>query len=283
MCTKWLKTIIIVLVVGLLVGGLVFGGDLVSYIRSSAKSVQSAVKGSVPIDFELCRARDLIEEIIPEMHANIRLIAQEEVEVAALKADIEQSEKGLADEKTKVTSLRDSLNNQLASYTFGSREYSRDQVKDELARRFERLKEANLVLESKHRLLAAREKSLAAANQLLEKTRHQKNILEDKIESLASQHRLVKASAVGSNIQVDNSKLAQTEKLIAQIKKRLDVAERVLAHESRFTQPMEIDTLSETDLITQIDEYFHPSLANAQTEDSQKVCLVESTATEEKN
>ena len=67
-----------------LAGGLLFGRDAVSYVRSTAKSLRTAVKDSVPIEFELKRASDLLDDIIPEMHANIRLIAQEEVEVAAL-------------------------------------------------------------------------------------------------------------------------------------------------------------------------------------------------------
>jgi hypothetical protein len=93
--------------------------------------------------------------------------------------------------------------------------------------------------------------------QLLEQTRARKRMLHDKIESLASQHRLVKAAAVGSQIQVDNSKLAQTEKLISQIKRRLDVAERVLAHENQFIQAIPVDAVAEADLLTQVDEYFH--------------------------
>jgi len=55
---------------------------------------------------------------------------------------------------------------------------------------------------------------------------------------------------------VDNSKLAKTEKLIGQIKKRLDVAERVLAHESQFIQAIPVDVVPEEDLLTQVDEYF---------------------------
>jgi hypothetical protein len=55
---------------------------------------------------------------------------------------------------------------------------------------------------------------------------------------------------------VDNSKLAQTEKLITQIKKRLDVAERILAHESQFVQAIPVDAVVEEDLLTQVDDYF---------------------------
>ena len=243
MVTKWLKICLIVLVTVLVVGGLLFGKEALSYIRSMAKSVQQAVKTSVPIEFELRRARDLLEEIIPEMHANIRLIAEEEVEVAALKADITESEKSIEEERARIATLRAALDKPEAQYCFGGREYPRSYVKDDLARRFDCFKESEVVLASKRRLLSRREHSLHAAMELLERTRTRKRTLEDKVEALASQHRLVKAAAVGSHIQVDSSKLAQTEKLIAQIKKRLDVAERVLAHESHFVQSIPVDTI----------------------------------------
>lgn len=256
MVMKWLKRGLVVAAGVSVIGGLLFGKDAVSYVRSSAKSVQTVVKDSVPIEFELRRARDLLEEIIPEMHANVRLIAQEEVEVAALKADISKSDESIQEEKARITKLRDALDTPQAQYCFGGREYPRSYVKEDLANRFERFKESELVLASKRRLLTTRENSLHAAMQLLEQTRARKQTLQDKIESLASQHRLVRAAAVGSQIQVDNSKLAQTEKLISQIKKRLDVAERVLAHESQFVQAIPVDAVAEADLLTQVDEYF---------------------------
>ena len=280
MVMKWLKRSLIVVAGLSLVGGLLFGKDVVSYVRSSAKSVQTAVKDSVPIEFELRRARDLLEDIIPEMHANIRLIAQEEVEVAALNVDIAKSEKSIAEERLRIAKLRDALGKPQAQYCFGSREYPRSYVKEDLARRFERFKESELVLAGKRRLLTTRENSLHAAMQLLERTRARKRMLEDKIESIASQHRLIKAAAIGSQIQVDNSKLAQTEKLIAQIKKRLDVAERVLAHESQFVQAIPVDAVIEEDLLTQVDEYFQAReqqtrLASTATQTQQPEQLLE--------
>jgi hypothetical protein len=256
MIIKWLKRSVLVVAGISLVGGLIFGKDVVSYVRCSAKSVRTVVKDSVPIEFELRRARDLLEEIIPEMHANVRLIAQEEVEVAGLKVDIAKGEKVIEEEQVRITKLRNALEKPQAEYCFGGREYPRSYVKEDLASRFERFKEGELVLASKRRLLATRENSLTAAMELLERTRSRKRILQDKIESLASQHRLVKAAAIGSQIQVDNSKLAQTEKLISQIKKRLDVAERILAHENQFVQAIPVDAVAEEDLLIQVDDYF---------------------------
>ena len=256
MTKKWIKRGIVGVVLFVIVGGLLFGTDLYSYVRSSAKMTQDKVKDAVPIEFELRRAQDLLEEILPEIHANIELIAKEEVEIAALKREIQESETAIAQQKQRVEKLRNTLEKEQSSYTFGNRKYSRQEVADELAAQFENYKEAELVFASKKKLFDTREKSLRAAVGLLEKTKSQKRILASRIESLEGQYRLLKASAVGTGIHVDNSKLAQTEKLLGQIKKRLDVAERVLSHESKFVQTIPIDQISADQLITQVDEYF---------------------------
>ncbi len=246
-------------VVGLaLVGGLLLGTDLGSYVTSSAKSMRTAVKGAVPVEFELQRARDLLDDIIPEMHANVRLIAQEEVQIANLRAEIEQGQRALTEETTRVARLRDTLTTQKVSYTLGGMNYSHVQVKEELARSFDRVKEAQVHLASKERLLTTREQALQAAMAMLDRTRSQKVRLEDQIQGLESQYRLVQAASVGSSVQIDNSKLAQTENLIRQIKQRLDVAERVLAHETRFVQPISVDVIDEQDLLTQVDDFLSP-------------------------
>lgn len=280
MIIKWLKRGVIVAASVSILGGLLFGKDVVSYVRSSAKSVRTVVKDSVPIEFELRRASDLLEQIIPEMHANIRQIAQEEVEVAALKVDISRSEDSMKQEEQRIAKLRDALAEAKAQYCFAGKDYPRSYVKEDLANRFERFKETELVLAGKKKLLGSRENSLHAAMQVLEQTRSRKKMLATKIESLTSQYRLIKAASVGSNIQVDNSKLAQTEKLIAQIKKRLDVSERVLAHESQFVQSIPVDAVAEEDLLTQVDEYFktrdqQTKLASTTTETQQPEQLLE--------
>jgi hypothetical protein len=243
-------------VVGLaIVGALGFGTDLFSYAGSTARSVRLSVKDSVPIEFELQRAGDLLNQILPEMQANIRLIAQEEVEVAALKRDIEHSRSAMEQERTKVARLRDVLSADEPMYQLAGHRYSREYVTDELARRFDAVKEAEVALATKQRLLESRRRSLEAAMQMLERTKTRKAQLEDQIVSLESQYRLVRAASVGSQFQLDASKLAQTERLIGEIKKRLDVAERVLAHEAKFTGTIPLDVVSEADLLAQVDDY----------------------------
>jgi hypothetical protein len=100
------------------VGGVVFGSDLISYVRSSAHSVSLAVKDNVPVDFQIRRVRDLLDDSVPEMQKNIRLMAEQEVDIASMKTDIAQCRQSLDDEKARLQKLRDALASPLASFTF---------------------------------------------------------------------------------------------------------------------------------------------------------------------
>ena len=260
MIRKLIKFGVVPAVVLLLVGGLLLGGDLFSYVNSSVSSLRTSVRESIPVEAELQRARDMLEDIIPEMRANVKLIAQEQVEIEALKRDIAQCEHGLGDDEARIRKLTALLGSGETYFTISDRRYSRDAIRNDLARRFERHKEAQAVVAGKERLMAAREKSLEAAEQMLDKARSQKELLASRIESLASQNRLVRASSVGSKIQLDDSKLARTERLLGQIKKRLDVAERVLAYEGRFVDEIQVNVVDEADLLTQVRNYFDGSV-----------------------
>jgi hypothetical protein len=257
MICKMMKVGVMSTAAAVLVGGLVFGRDLASYVRSGGRSFSAAMKDNVPIEFELRRARDLLDDIVPEMQANIRAIAEQEVEIASLRGEVEEGQKALAEAKTQVGKVRDCLAHAGPSFTIGQISYSRNELKEDLSRRFDRTREAEMVLAGKKRLLSNREKSLAASLQLFEKTRSQRAMLENQIASLESQHKMVQLASVGSGVQVDHSKLAQTEQLISQIKKQLDVAERVLAHKAKFVESgVALETtVNEKELLTEVDSY----------------------------
>jgi hypothetical protein len=255
-----------------LAGGAIFGTDLGSYIHTGAHALRTSVKDSVPIEFEIARARDMLNDVLPEMQANVRLIAQQEVEISNLGQDIADSGKTLSEQAVRLAKLRNSLDTQSAFFTFSGVTFSREQVKDDLNRKFESYKEAELVLAGKKKLLENRQHALAAAVQAMDKARSQKLQLESRIASLEAQFRLVQAAASTSKLDINNTKLAQTERVIAQVKKQLDVAERVLASESRFTDAIAVDGIDEKELVQAVDDHFNtPRVATADAGPAAKV------------
>ncbi len=253
-------------------GCLIFGTDVLSYFHSSANAVKSVVKHSVPVEFELQRARDIIDNIIPELQANIRIIAEDEVEIAALKTDINGSTERLVKQKKLVARLRAELDNDTDVYQIDGRKYSRQHLTERLARLFERYREAEMILASKHKLLETRERSLMAAMQMFDQARSRKTELEQQIEGLVAQHRMIQAASVKSRVQIDGSQLSKAEHLLRQIRKRLNVAERVLAHESDFL-PLEPENgISEAQVLMEIDDHF----ARAEPKSSPQFAKIES-------
>lgn len=262
MFKKMFKSVILVGLAIFLVAVLLFGPATGNFFRSTFKHVRNEVNNNIPIEFELERAKNMLEEIIPEMTANIQLISQEEVEIAALKSEIESNIKPLAMERSQIESMSNQMNIEKVSYNIGGHKFTRGELAEDLANRFERFKECEMLQQSRAKMLESRQKSLENAIKTLANTRQNKQLLENKIASLESQYRLIQASQVGTGYSIDNTSIARTEKMIDQIKKRLDVAERVLANKGKYlAEPtaMSIESsFDEKELLSQIQDYFNP-------------------------
>ena len=234
-------------------GALVFGTDLTSYVRSSCNSMSRSVKDTIPIDFQISRARDLLADTGPEMQKNIRLMAEEEVDIATLRDDIARGQQSLDDEKVRLGKLRDDLATSQNSFTFGDFAYSRQELIEELARRFGNYQQALAAQDQKRQLLVNRQKALGQAMQAMDIARTQSATLQSEIDALDGRYRLTLSTSAGGDAHLDDSKLAQAEQVVSDVRRQLDISDRVLAQEAKFTQPMPLDAIDEKDLMTQVD------------------------------
>ncbi len=242
----------------ILAGGvLLLGNGWFSYMQTTAVEVQESVQSNVPIEFQLRRAKVMIDGILPDVQAQVRLIAQEEVEIAALQKNIEQSRSRLAGEETALAELRNQMRTQLVSFQDSDRQVNRPQKAEQLSRRFDRYKAGEIALASKEKLLEKRQQSLGTALSALDSMRHRKAELELQVESLAAQSRIVQASRSESGIRINGDELSEADELIGQIETRLAVAQRVLEHEQDW---LEIEPVArhidEDKVLAEFDEYF---------------------------
>ncbi|EMI44321.1 hypothetical protein [Rhodopirellula sp. SWK7] len=242
----------------LIVGGfLLLGANFTSYIRTSTRAVQESVQDAVPLEFELRRARDLIDAILPDLQTQVRVIAEEEVAIKALENDILASTQKLHEEKATLASFRNRMRVQQVSYPIGGRMVSREQLAEQLRARLERFQQGELAITTKSDLLQKRRDGLNAALTMLDQMRNRKLQLEQKVEMLVAQDRLLKASQVDAGIAIDGSGLSKADQLLDQIETRLAVAQRVLDHEQdEFAIPLEPSVLTEDAVLTAYDEHF---------------------------
>jgi len=242
----------------LIVSTLVFGRDAISYMRTACASTRQAIKGEVPIEFELQRARDMVANLVPDIRKCMHVIAEEEVGLEHLSRELAQHDSKLSQQKQEILAMRSDLNQEQSTYRYAGRTYTSQDVRRDLAQRFERYKTAEATVASKQQILAAREKSVVAAREKLQGMLSAKRDLEVQIENLDARLRTLQAAQTAHSVQIDDSQLARAKKLIGDLNKQLDVAQRLLDSEGEFTGVIPIDTAADIpeDLSRQIDDYF---------------------------
>ena len=87
------------------VGGLLFGRDACSYMRTGYHTVRDSVKREVPVEFELQRAREEVKRLLPEIQRSLHLIAEEEVDVESLRESLTLKEARLGSQEEAILSL----------------------------------------------------------------------------------------------------------------------------------------------------------------------------------
>jgi hypothetical protein len=144
------------------------------------------------------------------------------------------------------------------SYNYAGRNYTSADVRQDLANRFERFKTADATLSSLKQIRNARDRSLAAARQKLEGMLAAKRQLQVEVENLEARSQMVAAAQATSNYQFDDSRLGNVKELIANLKTRMEVSEKMVNAEVNFHDEIPLDKPVPENIENQITEYFTP-------------------------
>jgi hypothetical protein len=246
-----------ILAIGLALAAVIFfGRDAASYVWTSAGRVKQSVRSSVPLEFEIDRARRMVGALVPDIRRNMHVIAKEEVEVERLEKDIADSEQHLQKDRHDLVRLRSDLKEGKSVYHYAGRQYSSDDVKADLACRFERFKTNDATLASLRDIQQARLRSLDAARQKLEGMLAAKRQLEVDLENLEARLKMVEVAQTTSDYQFDDSRLAHVKQVVGEIRTRLAVAEKLVNSDGKYQGEIPLDEPTPADIADQVAEYF---------------------------
>ena len=238
------------------IAGLGFGSSAFSYIRTGLHTLRSEVKSQIPVEVELNRARDMINQIKPEIATNLHRIAREEVEVDRLDREVARKSELQIKCKSQIMQLTADLQQDKANFTYAGRKYSADQVREDLSSRFEAFKSQEAVTQQLQKTLTARQQKLTAARLNLERMLAEKRQLEVEVEHMTARLMMVQIASTNSELSIDSSHLARTKDLIAEVKSRIDVAEKLSTQDAMPLGMIPLDQPESTDVISAITEYF---------------------------
>ncbi|MEM9185009.1 MAG: hypothetical protein AAGB00_00765 [Planctomycetota bacterium] len=249
------KSLITVLSVTL-VGGLLFGSSAFSYLKTACNRVSQAAEDSVSVDFQIDRARDMVADLSPEVKRSMTVIAQEEVELQSLDERIAKAEARAVKGKSEILRLQADLNDGRHVFRYASRTYTRDQVTEDLSRRFTRFKVDDETLTHLKSMRDARARNLDAARQKLTAMMSAQKKLETDITNLEAKRKLVAVAQASSDVVIDDSRLARAKELISGIRTKLDVAAKLANADVDVRAEIPLDDAQSDDVTEQVAAYF---------------------------
>lgn len=237
---------------------LVFGGHTPSYVGTVFDKVRHSAKDSMPIQFEIDRARKVIGELEPAILNNREELARGEVDVEHLAREIAAVKANLANEKQAMVALREGLSTgdlKLAGHV----SYTPEEVKSELAHRLDHYRNVGKILEEKETTLKARHKAVAAARQKLTEMASQKRALATKLESIQARLQAIEATQEKNEFHFDDSALARAKQTVSDLERRLEVKARVAEMEGHFSDSgLPVSVESGRDVVKEFDAEFAP-------------------------
>ncbi len=247
-----------------LLSSVTFGTPVFSYARCGMDWLRSSANDSLPLEWELKRARQMITDLEPEIKDNAKRIALEKIQVASLENQIVANRDRLAKSETDIQRLSEDLKNDSTVYSYAGRTYTSTQVKSDLGNRFKRFKTSKATSEKLEQMLTARESSLRAAHERMDAMMGAKRQLEVEVENLQARLGALRVAQTSSQLNLDDSQLAQTRELLNEIASRIDVEEETMNVDVEYFGEIDLDQPSDEDLLDEISSYFaSPTAADA--------------------
>lgn len=248
------------LMMGTLIAGLVGVGmtalGVWSYVRTGVNVAGQTVRDNVPLEWEIKRARQMIEDLKPEIAKNMQVVAKEEVSVQRLSQEITTKQSLLTKGREDILRLKDDLKSGAVRFVYAGRHYSQEQVKDDVANRFKQFQVHEQTMQKLNQILVAREKNLDAARRKLDEMLAAKRELEVEIENLQARMTMVQVAQTSNPISLDDSHLSGTRRLLDEISTRIDVAERMAASEGALEGTIPLEEVNTSDILQEITDYF---------------------------
>lgn len=197
-----------------------------SYGHTAWNKAKSSVKGQVPLEFEIERVRDQLQQLMPDMNKNLNEIAKEVVAVDNLRDEIKVARENLTKQKDLVRQMTEDLKTGNEKITYRGIRYPRERISERLANDIKSCVRCEDELKARESLLEHKERALEAAKEQVASIRSQRKDLEVQIAQLEAELKAVRLAQTKSTIQLDDSRLSHIKASIKDIQNRMKV-ERV--------------------------------------------------------
>lgn len=243
-----------------LVGGLLFGGNLVPYVSTAVSKARTAAKQQVPIEFQIDAAQKQLEKIQPEIQLMLHQIAKEKAQLGRMEKELVSNKASLTTSQEEMMTLKDHLSSGEQFYVAAnSKTYANSRVREDLSHRFAIYKTARETIDSQEQVLESRKSGIEAALARLDEARSMERELVVQIENLRARNRVNQVAKTANNIEMDSSELSRAAAMLDDISAQIDADAELMRLAPKYLGQIPVSedsVLDDEDIVQQMTEYF---------------------------
>ena len=114
--------------------------------------------------------------------------------------------------------------------------YTEDEVKADLARRYDAYNNSKTILEAKESTIKAKQSEIVAFRKQLETMMAQKKALTIKLDEIQAKMHQIEATQAANEFQIDGSALSRAKQTVNELEKKLEVMSRTAEMEGRYAE-----------------------------------------------
>ena len=255
------KSIVIGAASALVLGGLVLGTQFTSYVRTASNEVRASVEDAIPIEFQLKRAQDMLEnELEPEIRKMKHAVAESQVAVDRLQAQLATKQETVTRKRAELMARSEQLKSQKTTFLVNDVSYTKKELEEDLSKRFDRFKTLEQTFQTEAKVLEAKRRAVEENENKVEKLLAAREELTLQIEELEARVEALKAAETVNESEFDDSKLSRVRGLLDGLDAKVEVRERELSLAGQETDliPVETDETPKS-VVDAVDAYFGAS------------------------
>ena len=199
-----------------------------SYAGTLLNQVSADAKNQVPTKFELERIRHEISGLDGDISQMIRPIAEYKSVIEKMRKDITKSQANIDSQKKNLLAVVEDLQSNPKQVVYGEKTYTAEQVRRQLSRDTESLKQLEKHAKVQQQVLEAKELSLKATQEQLAKVISKKREYEVRLAQLEAEEETLQIARIGSDIKIDSSRATVIEDALANVEHRQNVERQVV-------------------------------------------------------
>ncbi len=234
--------------------------ELSSYFDTAAAELRKSAKELVSVEFELKRARRLVEGLDGAIRDSAERVVRNKLAIERLEKKIAGYDEKLAAGRERILQLKDELKRGSTSYVLAGKTYSTEELREELKFRFDRYQEMEATVRDLTRVLEQLREKRSANERRFRQLSATKVRLAAEIEGLDARLSALRAAEATGEVASTGADVSRIRRLLDEIHVRIRVdessADLVEDAERRFgIGPLE----DNRDVVETVESYFDAS------------------------